>query len=80
MQTDLFRVHDLLHSHFNIVDIAIGVEAFHHGGAVPAGHKEVDVASGFPLILSHNLFGFVVDVVDGGGEGLALFVSEGVEH
>ena len=80
VQTYLLWIHDLLDSHFHIINITVGMVSLNYGRTVPARYEEVDITSSFPFILSHNLLSFVVHIVDGSGEGFTLSVPEGVEH
>ena len=66
VKTDFLGVHDLLNGHIHFFNVSVNVLAFNNSGAIPSWDKEVDVASGIPVVCGYDFFSFIVDVVDRG--------------
>ena len=81
MQTDFFRIHDLLDAEVDFTDFTITEAGLHNDRAVPAGEGVVRVGDrAGPSGPINNFFSLVVDVVNGCLAGQSVFMPESMEH
>ena len=80
MQGQLFRVHHFLGHHCEILNVSVLEQAIEDDAAIVSWEIILTAVRALPLLLSYDLLGFVVDVVNWSCEHFSVFECVCSEH